>query len=43
MRTVRILLLTGLLPVLALARHPERLTVYWGVLANQDNGRARWN
>ncbi|WP_243664130.1 carbohydate-binding domain-containing protein, partial [Rhodothermus marinus] len=42
MRTVRILLLTGLLPVLALARHPERLTVYWGVLANQDNGRARW-
>ncbi|ACY49665.1 family 20 glycosylhydrolase [Rhodothermus marinus] len=36
------LLLTGLLPALALARHPERLTVYWGVLANQDNGRARW-
>ncbi len=42
MRTVRILLLTGLLPALVLAQHPERLTVYWGVLANQDNGRARW-
>ncbi|MDQ7039600.1 MAG: family 20 glycosylhydrolase [Rhodothermus sp.] len=34
--------LIGLLPMLAMAQHPERLTIYWGVLSNQENGRARW-
>ncbi len=42
MRTLRYLLFSGLLPVLAMGQHPERLTIYWGVLANQENGRARW-
>lgn len=40
-------LLAGLLLLIcspALAQHPsaKRITVYWGVLANQENGRARW-
>ena len=45
MRTLKSLaFVISCMPLLVFAQYPapERITIYWGLVANQENGRARW-